>query len=219
MAIAYLRAEISDFTRFNRGAVRQTGWVQDATLTLTLVHEGREVVATFPLTDNPDAWRQSLAQLRQDVQGIPPNPYTPTAMTAAQTSREVLSGNLLPGPEAIAAVLAPAQGLDMVGLYAAGTIYRGCATTAGHRHWFAADLAVVDYSLVDDEGRAVKGIWGGRNWDEADYRRQWAGDRQQLARMGCPCGKWRGANTGCIWPRRRWRRWWICGDRPPAKAI
>ncbi len=184
IATAYLQAERSDFTRFNRGAVRQTGWVEEATLTLTLLWEGREATVSWPL---PTAdWRGALAALRQDVRRIPPNPYTPNALTAPQTSREVLAGELLAGPEAIAAVLAPAQGLDMVGLYAAGPIYRAVATSVGHRHWFAAHSVVVDYSLVDADGRAVKGMWGGPTWDEAGYRQQLAGDRQRLTRMALP---------------------------------
>ncbi|MFQ3680019.1 MAG: metallopeptidase TldD-related protein [Pseudanabaenaceae cyanobacterium] len=186
IATICLQAETSDFTRFNRGAVRQTGCVQDATLTLTLVWEGREAAIAFPLGDEPSLWRQQLATLRQDVRAMPANPYTPTQLTAPQTSREVLTGDLLPGDEAIAAVLAPAQGLDFVGLYAAGPIYRACATSAGHRHWFCASSAVVDYSLVDADGRAVKGVWGGRSWDDKSYRQQLAGDRQRLATLALP---------------------------------
>ncbi|HAN46251.1 MAG TPA: Zn-dependent protease [Cyanobacteria bacterium UBA8156] len=183
---AYLQAERSDFTRFNRGAVRQTGWVEDATLTLTLLWEGREAATTFPLTSALEAGHSALATLRQDVRRIPPNPYTPTQLTAPQTSREVLEGHLLSGPEAIAAVLTPAQGLDMVGLYAAGPIYRACATSVGHRHWFSVHSAVVDYSLVDADGRAVKGVWGSQTWDDVGYQRQLADDRQRLTRMALP---------------------------------
>ncbi|MGQ9866999.1 MAG: TldD/PmbA family protein [Pseudanabaenaceae cyanobacterium] len=186
IATVYLQAEQSDFLRFNRGAVRQVGCVEEATLTLTLLWEGREVAATLPLTSDPKAWRQTLATLRQDARQIPPNPHAPNRLTAPQTSREVLTGHLLSGPEAIAAVLAPAQGLDMVGLYAAGPIYRACATSAGHRHWFSVHAVVVDYSLVDGDGRAVKGIWGGQTWEEAGYQQQLAGDRQRLARMAVP---------------------------------
>jgi len=45
-----LSAESSQFTRFNQAKVRQTGTVNDATLTLTLMWEQREIFSSFSLT-------------------------------------------------------------------------------------------------------------------------------------------------------------------------
>ena len=68
-----LSAERSDFVRFNRGLVRQAGTVEQSYLTLRLAHERRQAQATLPFGDIDPA-RAALAQLRDSLAGLPPDP-------------------------------------------------------------------------------------------------------------------------------------------------
>ncbi len=184
-----LTSEHSQFTRFNRAKVRQTGTVADGRLTLTLMQDQRSSDYELPFTGNFAVDRQvletAIAQLRQDLPQLPVDPYL-VLPTGNQTSREVFTGNLLPA-DAIAANLLPlVTGLDFTGIYAAGQLIRGYADSAGQRHWFATDTFALDYSLFTVDGQAVKGTFAGSDWHAADYAANIALAKQQLAMLDRP---------------------------------
>ncbi|HEY9664964.1 MAG TPA: hypothetical protein V6C65_41520, partial [Allocoleopsis sp.] len=135
-----LIGEQSQFVRFNHAKVRQTGCVIDGQLHLTLMHDQRSGFREIPFTGNwetdlPQA-QQALKELRQDVADLPKDPYLVLPEGKA-TSRESHAGNLLP-PEAVAeSVLSSVADLDFTGFYAAGSLIRAYADSAGQKHWFA----------------------------------------------------------------------------------
>jgi predicted Zn-dependent protease len=183
-----LVGERSQFSRFNRGRVRQSGLVADASLTLRYIRGDREVEGTVPLTgarlvDRVTALDQ-VALLRQEVEQALPNPYG-VLPTAGPSSREVFTGQLLPPDGAIAHILAPVDALDFVGFYAAGRVMRGSANSAGQTHWFETDSFYVDYSLYAGE-RAVKGTYGGDRWDGERYAQEIGRSRAQLETLQRP---------------------------------
>lgn len=167
-----LVAEASQFTRFNQAKVRQTGSIENGSLAVTLMAEGRSATESITFTGDKAAdWpllMAALTTLRAELPQLPEDPYIVLPEGNAH-SREVYGGELL-GLAAIApTLLKPMAGLDAVGLYAGGRSVRAYADSAGQRHWFETDTFTLDYSVFTAAGQAVKGTYAGRAWDDAAY--------------------------------------------------
>jgi predicted Zn-dependent protease len=194
-----LQSERSQFTRFNRARVRQSGLVADGELSVNLICDRREAYAEFPFTGDPEVdipvALQNLDYLRKEVAQLPENPYT-IAPSGTESSRAVYTGKLLPPEAAIAALLEPLQNSDCAGIYSAGVVIRASANSSGQRHWFATDSFIADYSMFatmqengEQSDRAVKGIYAGRDWQQEQYATQIANSLQQLQALSRPTRK------------------------------
>jgi len=184
-----LEGEQSQFIRFNRARVRQTGTVTDGTLRLRLIAHQRTAYADFPFTgdlavDSASAL-ENLSYLRQELPLLPEDPYIVLPENKG-SSREVSPGDLLPPEQAVAAILPPVQALDFTGLYAAGVIVRANANSTGQRHWFASDSFVLDYSLITPAEKAVKAVLAGKHWDADHYQEQIDQAKPQLQALETP---------------------------------
>jgi predicted Zn-dependent protease len=162
-----LDAERSDFVRFNHGRVRQAGSVEQRTLELRLLRARRQVSATLELghRDGDLALaREALAPLREALDELPEDPWLLINETPAST--DTARHGALPAADAVVEeVVRAANGRDLVGIYAGGTIVRGFANSLGQRNWHAVDSFNFDWSLHDASGRAVKSATGGFDWD------------------------------------------------------
>jgi predicted Zn-dependent protease len=184
-----LLAEQSQFTRFNRAKVRQTGVVQDGELTLTLMAGDRTTFYEMPMTGNFETDRatvqSALDDLRADVRDLPEDPYqVPPSGNA--TSHDVHRGHLLPTDQVVASILPVVSGLDFTGLYAGGVSIRAYADSIGQRHWFCTDSFTLDYSLFTDDGKAVKGTFAGDRWDADAYAQKLNESKGQLEQLSVP---------------------------------
>jgi predicted Zn-dependent protease len=181
-----LIGEQSQFTRFNHAKVRQTGCVNDAQLELTLMHNQRHAFWHLPVTGDWETdWQQArsvLLDLRQDVPQLPEDPYL-VLPTGNAKSHEVYSGALLPAESVVDAILPTVAELDFTGIYAAGSLVRAYADSAGQQHWFATETFTLDYSLFTSEGQAVKGTFAGSEWDQTAYTEKLRDSKHQLAQL------------------------------------
>lgn len=187
--ILQLIGERSQFVRFNRAKVRQTGCVNDATLRMTLIQGQRTNSFECPLTGHWDTdWQQArsaLLDLKQEIVQLPDDPYLVLPEGNA-TSREIHSGNLL-APEAIVdSILPTVDGLDFTGIYAAGSLVRAYADSVGQKHWFSTDSFALDYSLFTADGQAVKGNFAGSDWEQTAYTAQLERSKQRLTQLAQP---------------------------------
>ena len=183
-----LSAERSDFVRFNRSAVRQAGSVTQCFLSLRLVRGRRHASATLTLAGDADdlqAARAALATLREAVAGLPEDPWL-LINEEPQSSESERRGALAPAESVVEQVIAAARGLDLVGLYAAGTIFRGFANSLGQRNWHEVDSFNFDWSLHGEAGRAVKSGYAGFDWDEAPFAARVAEASRGVERLASP---------------------------------
>ncbi len=67
------------------------------------------------------------------------------------------------------ALLAAMSGVDFVGIWANGRMFRGNANNLGQKHWFETESFSLDYSLVTPEHQMVKGSFAGNDWHQVDY--------------------------------------------------
>jgi len=184
-----LDAENSDFVRLNRGKVRQPGSVAQCYLRLHLVSGHRH--AEQCITVSGDAGRDrepilaALARLRATLAALPDDPHLSYA-TDVRPSRVVRSEAALPAETIIETVLEAARGLDLVGLYAGGPVYRGFANSFGQRNWHEVTSFSLQWSLYHRADKAVKSAYGGFAWDDAAFAAKKADAREGLALLGRP---------------------------------
>ncbi len=186
--LLYLSAERSDFVRFNRGKVRQAGSVEQRYLTVRLVRAGRQAAATLVIAgDNEDQAlaRAVIARLRDDLAQLPEDPWLMIAETPCST-RTKRRGRLAPAEEVTRQVVAAAAGRDLVGFYAAGTLYRGFANSFGQRNWHQVESFHLDWSLYLHGDKAVKASYAGFDWEPAAFEAKLEAAAEKLALLSIP---------------------------------
>ncbi|HEX6705922.1 MAG TPA: metallopeptidase TldD-related protein [Albitalea sp.] len=179
----YLKAETSDFIRFNRGAVRQATHVSQGYATLAVVAGARRIETTLALCGRADedcadllAERAGLVALLADV---PEDPYLLLPDEVSSSHRH--ERGALPAPEAlVGAVTAAARGLDFVGFYAGGPVVRAFADSRGQRHWHHVESFHIDWCLYQQADKAVKTSYAATHWDAAEFARRVAAGAARL---------------------------------------
>ncbi|PTR25153.1 MULTISPECIES: TldD/PmbA family protein [unclassified Pseudomonas] len=182
-------AESSAFVRFNHAKVRQAGQVQQASIGLKLINEGRHADLHITLAGDPqvDAQRLSegLQQLRETLPLLPADPYLLLNHNGWQ-SDNVQSHPLPDTEQVVAQITQAAEGLDLVGFYAAGPISRGFASSSGAFGWHQANSFNFDFSLFHENGQAVKASYAGHDWSSEGFTKRFQQAREQLEFLGRP---------------------------------
>ena len=183
-----LNAEETLFVRFNRTKVRQNTDVKQFSMGLQLQGAGRTSEMSRTLTGNViidcDAMLKVLKQCRAELSGLAHDPHQVQVKNHGN-SDETFRGIVLPPDDVFDAVLGPAQGCDMAGLYAAGSIVRANRNSKDQRHWFATQNFFMDYSLYNGS-RAVKGVYAGTQWDQAQWTSNLMQSKHLLTLMAMP---------------------------------
>ena len=187
--VANLAGEATDFARLNRGKVRQAGSVEQDELAIRLVRGARHAEHTLAMSGNAADDRAAIADavagLRSVLPDLADDPHLllPDRVESSRTDR----GGVLPPAEAIVdEVLAAAHGLDLVGFYAAGPVWRGFASSEGQRNWHAAATFNLEWSLYDRADKAVKSAYAGVAWDARALAARMDASRERLALVARP---------------------------------
>lgn len=182
-------AEASDFIRFNHGKVRQAGHVQQASVYFKLIEDARHADLNLTLSGDEAVDRQRLGealhQLRETLTLLPVDPYLLLNDEAWQSSN-VQDVPLPDSAHVVEQIAQLSEGLDLVGIYAAGPIYRGFASSNGARGWHQANSFNFDWSLFHQNGQAVKANYAGHEWNDEVFSKRFALAREQLAFLGQP---------------------------------
>jgi predicted Zn-dependent protease len=184
-----LDAEASDFVRMNRGKIRQPGTVTQRYVRVRLIvgrkHAEYCLTVCGDLARDRETVARALAALRDTVQELPDDPHLDYA-TEVRSSRVVRS-DPLPAPEGIIGkVLDAAKGLDLVGIYAAGPVYRGFANSLGQRNWHEVTSFNLQWSLYHRADKAVKTSYSGFDWSDPAFAAKMGAARDRLALLAVP---------------------------------
>ena len=169
--LLWLSGERSDFVRFNHGLVRHAGSVAQQFLTIRLARNRRQAAATITLAgDGEDGTlaRAAIGRLRDTVADLPEDPWLAIAEQPQPTSHE-RRGRFPATEEIVARVVDGAKGLDFVGFYAGGSLWRGFANSKGQRNWHSVECFNLDWSLHLRADKAVKCSYAGFDWDPAEF--------------------------------------------------
>ncbi|PVZ43202.1 TldD/PmbA family protein [Pseudomonas sp. CC120222-01a] len=182
-------AEQSQFVRFNHAKVRQAGEVSQASAQLRLIRDGRQAEQQVTLSGDAQLDQQrlltALEQLRQTLPLLAVDPY----LSLDESAWHSLSQQEQPLPalnEVLALLERETGDLDLVGIYAAGPICRGFASSFGAIGWHQANSFNVDWSLFHENGEAVKANYAGQLWSADDFTARLRLARQQLGFLGRP---------------------------------
>ena len=182
-------AESSAFIRFNHAKVRQAGQVQQASIALKLINEGRHADLQITLAGDPQVdlqrLNEGLQQLRDTLPLLPPDPYLLLNHNGWQ-SNNVQAQPLPDTEQVVAQITQAAEGLDLVGFYAAGPISRGFASSSGAFGWHQANSFNFDFSLFHENGQAVKASYAGQDWNSEGFAKRFEQAREQLEFLGRP---------------------------------
>ncbi|HSD36647.1 MAG TPA: metallopeptidase TldD-related protein [Rhodocyclaceae bacterium] len=181
-------AEESLFVRFNNNRVRQNTDVAQIDISLQLQADARTVSKSRTLTGSVDVDRPALTRLleqcRDEIAVLPLDPYQVPLQNNGSSSEE-FRGHLLAPQDVVSAVVAPAAGCDLAGLYAGGSIIRANCNSMGQRHWFATETFFLDYSLYNGP-QAAKGCYAGSRWDDVEWAANLTRTKALLALLSRP---------------------------------
>jgi predicted Zn-dependent protease len=169
--LLWLSGERSDFVRFNHGRVRQAGSVSQHFLTVRLVRDRRQAAATVTLTgggEDEALARMAIERLREALGDLPEDPWLAFADRPESTTHQ-RRGRFPPAEEIVTQVVGGSAGLDLVGIYAGGSLWRGFANSYGQRNWHSVDCFNLDWSLHLQGDKAVKCSYAGFDWDPAAF--------------------------------------------------
>lgn len=187
-ATVNVAAEETLFVRFNANRVRQNTDVEQIVLSLQLQKDGRTVEKSRTLGGVQDTDAGVLQRLLQDCRAeaavLPVDPNQ-VPVTNHGTSSEEFRGDLLAPHEVVQAVVGPAAGSDLAGLYAGGSVVRGNRNSQGQSHWFGTQTFVLDYSLYNGP-KAAKGVYAGTHWNAAQWAARLDHTRNMLALLSRP---------------------------------
>jgi predicted Zn-dependent protease len=181
---AWFSGEDSDFVRMNRGRVRQPGSVTQRRLRVRLIAGSRHASHVLSLTGDPTRDRgdilAAVSSLRDALPDLADDPHLllPDAVASSRVER---CGVLPPSAAIVDEVLNAAKGEDLVGLLAAGPVYRGFANSEGQRNWHAATTFNLQWSLYHQADKAVKSGYAGFAWEGATLANKMAEARLRLA--------------------------------------
>jgi predicted Zn-dependent protease len=166
-----LVAEESLFVRFNANRVRQNTDVAQLSLSLRLQASGRTVEKGRTLTGNASADLPAMARLlracRDELAVLPLDPNQ-VPLQNAGNSDESFTGTLLSADQLVDAIIGPAHGSDMAGLYAGGAQIRANRNSKGQSHWFSTETFFLDYSIYNGS-QAAKGSYAGSHWNQTEW--------------------------------------------------
>ena len=182
-------AEASEFIRFNKGKVRQAGLVQQASLSLKLINDGRHADVSLTLAGELEVDSQRLAdalqQLRETLPMLPADPYL--LLNPQPWHSDNVQGRPLPDTARVLEEIRSAcEGVDLVGFYASGPISYGYASSEGAFGWHQANSFNFDWSLFHSNGQAVKASYAGADWNSQRFAHRMQQAREQLAFLGRP---------------------------------
>jgi len=181
--------EATDFARMNRGKVRQAGSVLQNELSIRLVRGARHAEYTLAMTGDAPVDREAIADavagLRDALPELADDPHLLLA-DRVESTRVERTGSLPPAESVVEEILAAAHGLDLVGIYAAGPVWRGFANAEGQRNWHLAETFNLQWSLYDRTDKAVKSAYAGFSWEGGELAARMAEARERLALVARP---------------------------------
>ena len=158
--------------------------MDDATLGLKFIANKRTCEGSITISGNFDVdmarGGTEIQRMRSEAQDILEDPFI-VLPTNAGSSREVKAATSLGFDDAVDALLPIMQGVDLVGIFANGRMYRGNANSMGQHHWFETESHCLDYSLVTSDHQMVKGTYAGTDWDQDAYEKYVARSIKKLA--------------------------------------
>jgi len=164
-----LAGERSDFVRLNNNKIRQAGNVTQMSVSLDLIEGKRHACASCDLRGDIEGdlslLNDTLRRLREQRALLPEDPYLNYA-TEVNNTLHIAPSSLPSTEQALDQIVTAGTGLDLVGIWASGDMFRGFANSAGQRNWHSSTNFNFDYSVYHSSDKAIKLDYAGTQWNE-----------------------------------------------------
>lgn len=166
--IMELHAEETTFIRFNASKVRQPSFVQQSQVVIKFYKLNRIMTIQIPISTQLELdqaiIKKELLDCREWVARLPEDPFL--VLPKDQEKSDVETDSYLPTDEEIFDILFHTlEGYDFVGLLCSGFVIKGNANSFGSFHWFKSASYFLDYSIYNNQKKAVKELVSGSKWD------------------------------------------------------
>ncbi len=181
--------EHSDFVRLNNNRIRQAGSVCQYEFGLQLIRGNHHCSAQCNISGQHSLDLQRLTQLlktlREQNKQSPEDLYL--NYNTSPTNTDHNPDNQLPdSQQIIEQLIETASGLDLVGMYASGTLFHGFANSLGQHNWQTHHQFNLDWSCFLNTDKAVKSQYAGTNWQPGKLTQKFENIHQQLELISRP---------------------------------
>lgn len=165
---ASFSAEHLDFARFNQAKIRQAGTIEQQFLYLDLINGMHHATANIGLSRDLSVDREvisgTIKKLREQITFSEQDPYS--VFHEGPSTESVTKYEPLDKEEIVNSILKQALGLDLVGYYFGGPIFKGFANSSGQVNWFEKSSFLVDTSVYHSGDKAIKQSYADTRFDK-----------------------------------------------------
>lgn len=186
-----LNGETTTFARLSKGKVRQVTDLEQAYIEAKFFKGNKTLSFTVPFKANDEdelTLTKELNQKREWIAVLPEDPYLVKPKYYGVTKDENLR-ELPPSATMLSQVLNAATEVDLAGVFSCGDVVRATINSEGQFHWFKTRNFYLDYSLYNDKQKAVKALYAGTVWNQADLERNIKDTAHMLSLMNRPSKK------------------------------
>ncbi len=155
----WFSGEELDFARFNQGKIRQAGSIKQSYIDLDLIVGQKHATANLGLSGSLNIDKititEHIKKLREEITQSHNDPFLMIHEGKHNTESEAPC-ELLDQQAIVETILKTGKGLDLVGCYFGGPIYKGFANSFGQVNWFLKSSFVLDYSIYHSGDKAIK---------------------------------------------------------------
>ncbi len=184
-----ISGEDSDFCRMNQAKIRQVGSVAQAFLAVRLIdgkkHAAKEIALSLNRQADGPEILGAITVLRSILEFTPEDPHLLFA-TEVHSTEDVRPSKLVESAPVIERVLNQAKGVDLVGIWASGRIFRGFSNSLGQKNWYDTTSFNFDFSLYLERDKAVTTSYAGFEWSDAYFDQLLAEKKAELALLDMP---------------------------------
>ena len=177
-----LAGERSDFVRLNNNKIRQAGNVTQMAVSLDLIEGKRHAAASCDLSGDIEGdislLNGILRRLREQRALLSEDPHINYA-TDVNNTLQIAESSIPSTEDALDQIVTEGTGLDLVGIWANGEMYRGFANSAGQRNWHNSTNFNFDWSIYHSTDKAIKLDYAGTQWNAKELK-----SRMRTAREG-----------------------------------
>ena len=168
----WFSAENTNFARFSKAKIRQIGNVEQGYLDVQLIkndsiHACSSIGLSKDLHKDKDAILLCLEKLRTAIKSSCSDPYFLMNNSDEQTSD--IYKSQFDNNQIINDVLEISQGVDLVGYYCGGTIYKAYASSYGQINWYEKPSFFIDTSVYHSSDKAIKQLYADNIYQKKCY--------------------------------------------------
>lgn len=165
---AWFSGENLDFARFNQAKIRQAGTIEQQFLYLDLIDGSRHASANIGLSRDLSLDKERITAkintLKHQISHSFSDPFL-MINESNDSTESIAESEPFDKEQIVNSILKEASGLDLVGYYLAGPIFKGFANSYGQTNWFQKSSILVDTSIYHSGDKAIKQSFAGVKFD------------------------------------------------------